>query len=677
MSPGDDDIPPSGVVAFESRQAPGSSGKLKDACSRFCLIVTGHARLEFGGRRYLLGPDSLFHLPADQVYSEEISPNTLMLSYVLRYRVDVLAPSIRNQLHALGILPLDLRTNTNQSRVVRSIFQEMLFEQNAAQEGWEIILQSRLMDLAVRTLRLIRGGRRRELPVFEPGNDSTDRVARYALRLKSQFFRQESLTDAACSVGLSRRQFTELFRKVTGQSWREYVEGLRLRHAAGLLCESDRSVAAVAFESGFNDLSHFHRVFKSLYGCSPLEYRAQRQVPLPTRLRPIRQAGQRATISPRFTFRGMKGWWWTLEQYLHEIPFIVSSKLNFLMDCDGLIGLQSEEWWKPMKQARKKAYAKLIDACRENEITFCFAQQPHFVASHLLDEIKGKNFEAFYQHFDWAQKRGVQWFSICLDGTSWGSAGPAAGGATHATMVNAVFDRLRTEDAEARFIFCPVACWGDGTNPEHRAYLENLGRDLHPDVFIFWNGDGIVTHRITRVAAESYKKIVKHRLFLWDNYPVNDGSPTLHLGPVSGRDADLCEVIDGYLSNAMYPQSQINRLPLATCADYAFNPAAYKPARSIGQSILRLGETPGQQEVLKKLIDAYPGFIVAGGGTGTNPVREKFGSALSQSADVAQNVLSQTEDIASSLAKQFPNQFRDARQTVADDIVWMKQQMRG
>ena len=49
---------------------------------------------------------------------------------------------------------------------------------------------------------------------------------------------------------------------------------------------------------------------------------------------------------------------------------------------------------------------------------------------------------------------------------------------------------------------------------------------------MFWTGDTFT--RITRAAAESYKKRVKHRLFLWDNYPVNDGQQTLHLGPVTG-----------------------------------------------------------------------------------------------------------------------------------------------
>jgi hypothetical protein len=190
---------------------------------------------------------------------------------------------------------------------------------------------------------------------------------------------------------------------------------------------------------------------------------------------------------------------------------------------------------------------------------------------------------------------------------------------------------------------------------------------------VFWNGDAIVTPRITRVAAESYKRVVKHRLFLWDNYPVNDGSPTLHLGPVSGREADLCETIDGYLSNPMCAQNQINRLPLATCADYARNPRAYNPARSIGQAIVWQGKSRAQQAVLKDLVEAYPGFIVAGGGTGTNPVRAKFGSLVADRS-VGRSFILQIEELAHRLAKLFPSKFSATRKTILDDVRWMREQ---
>jgi hypothetical protein len=195
-------IPACGLVVSESRYVPGRSDELENACSKFILVLSGQARWECRGRRYILGPDTVCHLPAGMKYCQETLPSSPLLAYAIHYRAELLSPGIGSQLTALGMVPLNLgSTTSNQARVVRSIFQEMLFEQDTHQEGWEAILLSRLMDLAVRVLRLVnrRGGS--GPPVFEPGNDSIDRVARYSVRLRSRFFRQETMVEAARSVG--------------------------------------------------------------------------------------------------------------------------------------------------------------------------------------------------------------------------------------------------------------------------------------------------------------------------------------------------------------------------------------------------------------------------------------------------------------------------------------------
>jgi AraC-like DNA-binding protein len=674
-------IPSCGMVVSEIRGAPGRSSEREDAYPKFFLVVSGQARWECAGRRYMLGPDTVCHIPAGLKYCQETLPSSPFLAYAIHYRLDLLAPGVGSQLAALGMVPLNLgSTTSNQAKVVRSIFQEMLFEQNARQEGWEAILHSRLIDLAVRVVRLVnrRGGS--EPPVFEQGSESIERVARYVVRVTSQFFRQETIVEAARSVGLSRRQFAELFRNATGQSWRTYVLGLRMKHAAELLASTDRSVSAVAFECGFDDLSNFHHSFKALYDCSPLVYREQRRVRLPVAAEAAPKSAGPSSRAPAFKFRGMKGWAWTAEQYLEEIPVLAGLKMNFLMNCyrsmsDGSPGQPwCNEWWKPMPDARRNAFAGIIRSCREHGVSFCFAMHPQLDSPRPLDLGRAKDVERFCHHYAWAQEQGARWFAVCLDDTSWGTAGPGALGTAHAALANTVFDRLQAGDSTAQLLVCPAAFWGDGTNPDHRAYLENLAREMHRDVYVFWNGDAIVTPRITRVAAQSYKSVVRHRLFLWDNYPVNDGSPTLHLGPVSGREAELCDVIDGYMSNPMCAQNQINRIPLTTCADYAANPQAYNPARSIGRAIVSLGKTRAQQAVLKDLVEAYPGFIVAGGGTGTNPVRARFGSLAAEQSR-RREFIRQMEDVAGRLAKLFPAQFAATRQTVLDDVHWMKRQL--
>ncbi len=671
---------PCGMLIREIQYAPGSVRQSKESSGRICLIISGFARWECAGKHCVPGVDNLCHIPARQTHLQEAFLKEPFVLYAFHYRPDLLGPATRAQLDELGMVAVDLRsTSLEHCTAVRSIFQEMLFEQSGAKQGWETMLHSRLQELVVRILRLAGRQGRQTMPPLELGHESAERVALYVQRLESQFSRQETITEAARSVGLGPRQFTDLFRKVSGQPWRQYVLNLRVKHAAQLLSESDRSVSAVAFESGFEDLSNFHRYFKRFYACSPLAYREQRRVKLHGSTASAMAQDRPAQPAEGFRFRGTKGWSWTLKQYVEEIPILAGLKMNFLMNCYRSLTLFSpadarrNESWKPLSQECKRAFSQIVSACEKSGIEFCFAMHPQQFSPQALDLEVPEGFDLFFQYYAWMQTLGVRWFSICLDHVRWDAGGASACGEAHAALVNRLFDCLSSRDPKARLIFCPAVFWGDGTNPEHNAYLSAIGRTLHPDVYIFWSGDAIVTPRVTRVAAQSYRRIVQHRLFLWDNYPVNDASPTLHLGPLRGRDPDLHEVIDGYLSNPMCVQNQINRIPLSTCADYAHNPKSYHPARSIGKAVLRFGRTAPQQQVLKDLIEIYPGFIVAGGGTGTNPVRLAFTGLLeNESVSAAKDFLRRVADVANRLREAFPSSFEDARRTVLDDVKSMK-----
>jgi len=406
------------------------------------------------------------------------------------------------------------------------------------------------------------------------------------------------------------------------------------------------------------------------------------KIEVASRTRPFPEPLSREHPQPGFKIRGSKGWDWTPEQYMEEIPTLARLKMNFLMNCytslfsSSKFGSWTNEWWKPMPDSTKDAYAKIIRACRDNGITFCFAFHPQLASPRPLNPNSAADFEAYYQHFAWAQSQGVKWFCISMDDVGWGKQGPAIGGMQHAEFVNTMFRRLRQKDPAAQLVFGPVDYAGDGRGANNEAYLGALASDMAPDVYVFWTGDDVVTSRITRKTAESYKSIVKHRLFLWDNYPVNDGNPTLHLGPLRGRDPDLCDLIDGYMSNPMAAQNELNRIPLSTCADYAYNPWAYDPARSISQALRRAGKTTAQRDVLAQLVEAYPGSVATGGGTGFNPVRTKFDQLLRTGPQpAALQFLNHMIELDHSLAREFPHDYLAGRKTVDADIAWMRQKL--
>lgn len=79
----------------------------------------------------------------------------------------------------------------------------------------------------------------------------------------------------SASAGLSAFQFLRAFRHLTGVTPHQYVLRARLRESAASLRASDRNVAEIALDSGFNDLSNFNHAFRAEFGVSPRDYRVR------------------------------------------------------------------------------------------------------------------------------------------------------------------------------------------------------------------------------------------------------------------------------------------------------------------------------------------------------------------------------------------------------------------
>ena len=86
-----------------------------------------------------------------------------------------------------------------------------------------------------------------------------------------------SLGQVAASVHTSLFYFCKLFKRHTGVSFTEYVSRLRTEKANKLLLNLNLRVSEIAYEVGFQSLTHFNRVFKRILHESPSEYRARLQ----------------------------------------------------------------------------------------------------------------------------------------------------------------------------------------------------------------------------------------------------------------------------------------------------------------------------------------------------------------------------------------------------------------
>ena len=88
-----------------------------------------------------------------------------------------------------------------------------------------------------------------------------------------------SLGQVAQAVHASLFYFCKLFKKTVGINFTEYVSRLRTEKAKDLLLNPNLRVSEIAYEVGFQSLTHFNRIFRKMVGESPTAYR--RHLPAP------------------------------------------------------------------------------------------------------------------------------------------------------------------------------------------------------------------------------------------------------------------------------------------------------------------------------------------------------------------------------------------------------------
>jgi len=78
--------------------------------------------------------------------------------------------------------------------------------------------------------------------------------------------------DFAREIGMSRSNLHRKLQALTNQPTHEFLRSLRLKRAAQLLKKSAAPVSEVAYAVGFNNLSHFTKIFRQQFGQTPSEY---------------------------------------------------------------------------------------------------------------------------------------------------------------------------------------------------------------------------------------------------------------------------------------------------------------------------------------------------------------------------------------------------------------------
>ena len=110
---------------------------------------------------------------------------------------------------------------------------------------------------------------------FETSLQDSTKIDIIFKHINKNFERHISLEEIADKASMTVPAFCRYFKKSTGKTFTKLVNEYRVVHATKLLSESTSSISDISYECGFNNFSHFNKLFKEFTGKNASKYRSE------------------------------------------------------------------------------------------------------------------------------------------------------------------------------------------------------------------------------------------------------------------------------------------------------------------------------------------------------------------------------------------------------------------
>ena len=157
-------------------------------------------------------------------------------------------------------------------------FDRLYDEFSAALPYHEPLAAIRLLHILLclcREADLVTVGESSQDAVRNPASRRRQIMAQAKRLIQDTYHLPLSLDDLADRLNVSPYYLSRVFSAESGFRLSDYLTGVRMQRARGLLAEGRAKIAQVAHAVGYRDSHYFARVFKAHFGLSPTAYRAK------------------------------------------------------------------------------------------------------------------------------------------------------------------------------------------------------------------------------------------------------------------------------------------------------------------------------------------------------------------------------------------------------------------
>ncbi|QNK56301.1 AraC family transcriptional regulator [Paenibacillus sp. PAMC21692] len=153
---------------------------------------------------------------------------------------------------------------------IENLLNEFMQEFREKKSGFELMVKSIMLRLLV---LVSREAALQAPPKEELADKHRESVRRVIEFIESHYAEKIGLEDAVRVSLMSHSYFCSVFKRMTNKSFIRYLNEFRVSKAKEYLKKTDNKVIDISIRTGFDNVTHFNRMFKQLTSMTPNEYK--------------------------------------------------------------------------------------------------------------------------------------------------------------------------------------------------------------------------------------------------------------------------------------------------------------------------------------------------------------------------------------------------------------------
>ncbi|HHX62762.1 MAG TPA: AraC family transcriptional regulator [Epulopiscium sp.] len=235
-----------------------------------------------GSNYYKVKSGDLIIINAGEVHSVSGYKGGTPTHFVLKILPELLYISQNDSFDANYLLPFTISGFTQHRLISKDhlhgsqvvpLMNEIYSEFNTKQFGYELSIQANINTIFLWILRYWQSQGMQIEQLFLQNSQDYTRLKTLFKYVQNHYHEPIHVADMADLCNMNYSYFSRYFKKLTGKTFVEYVNYIRLTEAEKLLLTTNLNVTQIAFATGFSSASYFIKIFKKQKGLSPNKMR--------------------------------------------------------------------------------------------------------------------------------------------------------------------------------------------------------------------------------------------------------------------------------------------------------------------------------------------------------------------------------------------------------------------